>query len=99
MSYAYKGNTPHTETVTALQPGVKQCKTCPNLTRPYKTRIADYPGTIVRGVGGSCSTCNSRERAEHKRLNPPADKTPGNIAALNGYMTARRNRLRKTVNT
>ena len=42
----------------------KPCPGCHRPTRPSKTNLADYPGTVQRFQGGMCHACwNAEERA------------------------------------
>lgn len=77
--------------MSAMQPGVAQCTTCPNLMRPHRAAATDYPGTASRASKTTCSSCAARKLAATK---PTAtDKAIVNNASLNAFMTARRNRI------
>lgn len=76
-----------------LQPGVLKCETCPNLTRPHRTTLNDYPGTVSRVNQKTCMACS--QRMNRKAKLSPEEKLPGNLASLEGFMNQRRARLAK----
>jgi len=51
---------------------VRPCTDCQRMTRPSKSRLTDYPDTIVRGSAERCLTCylKVRGRVESKPRPP-----------------------------
>ena len=46
---------------------VRPCADCQRMTRPSKSMLKDYPGTIVRGSAERCLTCYLKVRGRSER--------------------------------
>lgn len=51
---------------------VRPCADCRRMTRPSKSKLIDYPETIIRGSAEHCLTCHLKVRGRgESRPRPP----------------------------
>lgn len=51
------------------------CKPCNRRMRPAGTKIADYPGTVLRQRDGLCQSCYQREKKDEAKKSRPSAGT------------------------
>lgn len=67
---------------------VRRCATCPRMTRPPRSKLAAYPGTVLRRFGDLCGTCHYGNAVP-----PCAESLEYTIAGLNSFIRRRHERL------
>lgn len=76
-------------------PNLSACRRCERATRPRRTVLADYPGTVALAGRGLCKTCYERVRHQRVRLTGRGAprSTEHNVLALSDYVASRNARI------